>query len=210
MPSFIHDIARRLTPEGALQGPGAAWQPDRDPERAHCVARPHNPKGASCLERHLAPQDMSGIAHAKASSRPAHRFYRNAANSRACILVGMMKGGFLDHFELLCERMQDIACANDLAEATAVRFGRSRRPPRLLLVDVDVISPCHRVVEDLIAFRRAEPETPIIIGSREFRCNDFSMERAAIADASLRLPAAGTELGMALALAVENNGQMAA
>lgn len=210
MPRFIKEFTRSLAPSGTSRGVGRAGRqaqgsestPSFNSERAHQVARP--------VQHRFSPQDLSGLGATDATHWSAYSRQQGYSNARVCILVGLLRGGFLEHFELLADRMQDIACANDIAEATAVRFARIARPMRLLLVDVDVVPGTQSLVGDLIAFRQAEPDTPVVIGSRSFRRNDFSVERAAITDASLRLPAASSEVDAALVAAVENHNRLAA
>jgi hypothetical protein len=75
---------------------------------------------------------------------------------------------------------------------------------RLLIVDIDCFEETSEAVDTLIFWRTLLPGTPMIIGSASFSHHDFSMERRAISDASVRLPCGKTTLMLAIGCAIRN------
>jgi hypothetical protein len=204
MPSFVNEFVRRVSRNSSFPAQSDNW--NSDPERNHCIARP-----CGALRPSLLLEDMSGSLQSDVSFDPTGRSRNRGDTGMACIIVGMMHDGFLPHTELLVENMLDVAAVSDIAAATALRFAHKGRLAHMLLVDIDAQAHYRPIVEDLIAFRRYSGGTaPVVIGSRSFKDNDFSMERAAIADASIRLPASTSDMEVALSVAVVNNGRLAA
>ncbi|MBV0913634.1 hypothetical protein [Anianabacter salinae] len=75
---------------------------------------------------------------------------------------------------------------------------------RVVAVDVDGLGIGASLIDDLAAMRRMAPELLVVLGSTDFARHDFSAERMPIADASVRLPASRTVLGLALCAARTN------
>ncbi len=74
----------------------------------------------------------------------------------------------------------------------------------VIVIDIDIFSETEMAIEALLSFRANFPSTPLVIASRKFSRNDFSHERAPIADASLKLPAARSDLALAIESARAN------
>ena len=78
-----------------------------------------------------------------------------------------------------------------------------RQGTRTLLV-LEVTEPSSDL-ETLLSIRQRFPETVIVIVSPEFTRNDFSCERLAICDASLRLEAGSVAFAVAISAAISNH-----
>ena len=74
----------------------------------------------------------------------------------------------------------------------------------IMLVDVDVFERYGDAVEWLLVLRKVFSELTIIMMSSRFSRNDFSNERKAISDCSLRLPTSPAILAMSLDVARTN------
>ena len=75
----------------------------------------------------------------------------------------------------------------------------------VLVLNIDLIADMHDTVEQLIAVKVALPDVPVIICSRTFSKNNFSLQRRAIADASLRLPCTDVSIALAIESGILNN-----
>jgi hypothetical protein len=91
--------------------------------------------------------------------------------------------------------------------ASAVRLLASRRSAcSLVFVNFDDFSGESRVIDLLRRLRTRVPGLPVILLSRDFRTDDLSQERLAIADVSLVAPVTdSSRIGTALEVAVSNN-----
>lgn len=72
------------------------------------------------------------------------------------------------------------------------------------LVNIDVFGPLEQAVDVLLSLRRTNPSLTIIVLSSDFVRDDTSLERSAIADASLRLPCTPERMRDGLFCAAEN------
>lgn len=75
----------------------------------------------------------------------------------------------------------------------------------LVLIDLESCGGISRIIGDLLAFRRRFVDTPIVLISAESEVDDFSTERLAISDVTLRAPVSVSRLDLALAEAQINN-----
>lgn len=75
----------------------------------------------------------------------------------------------------------------------------------ILLVDLDAFEDIEEAVEMLLELRKSSPFFTVVMLSSTFDRNDFSDERKAIADCSLRLPTNATTLGISLGAARTNS-----
>jgi hypothetical protein len=89
-------------------------------------------------------------------------------------------------------------------DAVAARLSQDVEGPATLVIGIDALGGLQDAVEALLAFRADWPEVGIVIASHHFKRDDFSPERRAIADASLRLPATQSRLGLAIAAAARH------
>lgn len=122
---------------------------------------------------------------------------------RHVVLVG---GGadqsFLDHTFWLEDQVADLQSAAELSDAAAI-VAPLAEDVGLVVVDIDALrSDAVTLLQD---FRSRYPDVAVVIGSRRFARNDFSCERALIADASLRLPARRIAFALAMSSAIHNN-----
>lgn len=75
----------------------------------------------------------------------------------------------------------------------------------LVVVDLESCGGIASIVSDLMAFRQAYVDTPVILISADSEVDDFSTERLAIGDVTLRGPVSVSRLDLALAEAQINN-----
>ncbi|MBT3142173.1 hypothetical protein [Falsiruegeria litorea] len=75
----------------------------------------------------------------------------------------------------------------------------------LLVVFLDGVVDEYEVVEALLLVRKVTKALPIILVSSAFSKNDFSLERVAICDVSLKSPVSRVTVGLAVAQAIANN-----
>lgn len=81
----------------------------------------------------------------------------------------------------------------------------NRRAFGMLVIDVDGFGGADLVVARLADLRKRHPSLPVIVISAEVRFNDFTTERMAICDVTLRAPVSAPALELALAEAAVNN-----
>lgn len=75
----------------------------------------------------------------------------------------------------------------------------------MLVVDIDGFGGPELVVERLMELRRRAPSLPVIVISTEVQFHDFTAERLAVCDITLRAPVSAAALDLALAEASVNN-----
>lgn len=92
----------------------------------------------------------------------------------------------------------------------AIAAAAVSRDPTVLIVDIDMFVNVHVALDVLSTQRRHAPQQVTVIASERFAMHDMSCERAAIADASIRLPVSRPELALALGAAVSNHGFISA
>lgn len=109
-------------------------------------------------------------------------------------------GQFARHHDWLMPLMRSVSLHATLADTRTNAI-----EPRILLIDIDSFPDTEDAVDSLLAQRRFAPHTPLIIGSVTFARHDFSSERRAIADASVRLPVSTAALRLAINSALRNN-----
>lgn len=80
-----------------------------------------------------------------------------------------------------------------------------RGPSAVALVDIDSFGGISRCFDALRAVRRIAPHRPVMIVSRSFRYDDFSLERAPVCDASLAWPSGTESLLAGISVALANN-----
>jgi|GEM_PF-3983947 len=129
---------------------------------------------------------------------------RNAFRGQYFVCVG----------DLYCPSHDIMAWAKTVG-ATAV-FGRS------LMEALDMIQTCQQDIgalfvcaddcddlasslDTLVEFRRNFNSPPVVLMSHDFAMHDFSTDRLAVCDASLRLPLSRTSFGLGLSSALGNN-----
>lgn len=122
---------------------------------------------------------------------------------RCVVMVGGSAGeGLLDHALWLQDHVENLKCTADLGSAAAM-LAPLDVDTGLLVLDIDTLRA--DAVTLLQGFRDRYPDVAVVIGSRRFARNDFSCERALIADASLRLPARRIAFALAMSSAINNN-----
>lgn len=104
----------------------------------------------------------------------------------------------------LTESSVSLEVTKSLAEAS-LAITTSDQKIGLVIVDLDSCGGIASVASDLITFRLKHQRTPVIIISAESAVDDFSTERLAVTDVTLRGPVSMSRLDLALAEAQINN-----
>ncbi len=104
----------------------------------------------------------------------------------------------------LTENAVDLNAADSLRQAN-LSISTSNQPIGLVIVDLESCGGIASVASDLITFRLRHRATPVILISDESAVDDFSTERLAITDVTLRGPVSLSRLDLALAEAQINN-----
>ena len=81
----------------------------------------------------------------------------------------------------------------------------NRRAFGMLILDIDGFGGPELVVARLADLRQRHPSLPVVVISAEVQFNDFTAERLAICDVTLRAPVSAPALELALAEAAVNN-----
>lgn len=104
----------------------------------------------------------------------------------------------------LTENAVDLNSAGSLRQAKA-KIAASNQPIGLVIVDLESCGGIASVASELLTFRLQHKTTPVILISDESAVDDFSTERLAITDVTLRGPVSLSRLDLALAEAQINN-----
>jgi hypothetical protein len=75
----------------------------------------------------------------------------------------------------------------------------------LVVVNVDTLADIDDAVDRLLVLKTVCPDVPVVIGSTTFAKNNFTQQRRAITDASVRLPCSASVLALAIDASVRNN-----
>jgi hypothetical protein len=75
----------------------------------------------------------------------------------------------------------------------------------VLVVNIDVFPDLEDAIENLLGAKNMVSTVPIVICSKAFSVNNFSLQRRAIADSSLRLPCNDVSLALAIESGIMNN-----
>lgn len=111
----------------------------------------------------------------------------------------------------LCDRVNVVAAAARSVTAfdsfeDAVTLALTKmKSNTLLVVNIDVFPDMEDAVETLLAAKNLLGNVPVVICSTTFAKNNFSLQRRAIADASLRLPCSDASLALALESGINNS-----
>lgn len=119
-------------------------------------------------------------------------------------LISDFSSGFRSHVEWLSSLVPNVELNSNPCEAFQL-ISALKPYSSIAVVDIDMFGDLGIAVEDLSTFRREAPMVPVVIGSRDFKCNDFSSERSMIADSSMVLPASKEDFGMAIGAAINNH-----
>lgn len=108
-----------------------------------------------------------------------------------------------------CEQWLASACLDTRRVSSLTSAGQlidsGQRRVGLVIVDLDRCGGIARIASDLMVFRKVRPDIPVILVSADSVVDDFSTERLAIADVTLRAPVSMSRLDLALAEAQVNN-----
>ena len=120
------------------------------------------------------------------------------------ICIGQLTSPIWAHFDWLGDVAISITSSID-PMAGLVRA--SKLPPNrlLLLCDIDGFDELEQAVEALVQFRRDYPDVTVVVASKGFGAHDFGVERAMLADASVKLPTGKVAMGLALGAAISNH-----
>ena len=123
---------------------------------------------------------------------------------RRILLVAEPRSSIQTHLGWLDQNTRGVYAYGTLAQAVAAAAVSG--DPTVLIVDIDMFVNVHVALDVLSTQRQHAPNQVTVIASERFTMHDMSCERAAIADASIRLPVSRPELALALVAAVSNNG----
>ncbi|SPJ29200.1 hypothetical protein [Falsiruegeria mediterranea] len=98
---------------------------------------------------------------------------------------------------------RSISYCMDPAQAW-MRVDQLEEEMTVFFIDIDTFEETVNVVEKLLSLRQKKPSLSIVILSRTFARNDFSIVRQAIADCSLKLPTTTMTLGLSIGAARSN------
>lgn len=124
-----------------------------------------------------------------------------------CVASTMSGGLGLSIAEAVADKGYHVDVCDNLHEAL---YSITRLPSRWSLVIVD-FDECERsmdldeIVDELACFRSDTPHIPIITLSSGFARDDFGLERLAISDLSIRLPATTNKIFDSVRIACDNN-----
>ena len=101
------------------------------------------------------------------------------------------------------------AAAKSVASLDSVAAAVSRKinnvhAKTILIINIDIFADMGDAVEELLAAKTKLPFVPVIICSRTFAKNNFTLQRRAIAGASLRLPCNDVSIALAIESAIIN------
>lgn len=111
----------------------------------------------------------------------------------------------------LFEQVDDIASwaasVTQVADIDTVMAMVLPQPPQdvLVVINIDTMDGTDNAVESLLALKMACPDVPVVIGSVTFSRNNFTQQRRAITDASVRLPCSSAALALAIESSVMNS-----
>jgi hypothetical protein len=75
----------------------------------------------------------------------------------------------------------------------------------VIVVDCEHLDDVDSAIEFGLWLRREVPQVPVVFASREFKRHDFSTNRSAICDASLRMPLSRSAFFLGISAAIENH-----
>lgn len=122
-----------------------------------------------------------------------------------CRLVDHEAGDLAAHAYWLHQRMRLRVLGEPCAQALQAPGSASER--ELLLVNIDVYRSLDDAVPALVSLRRQFPKLAVVIASTRFHRHDFGSDRAALADASVRLPASRATIEIAISHALSAAGK---
>jgi len=74
-----------------------------------------------------------------------------------------------------------------------------------LVVNIDLTAELEMTLDELYELKYLFPEVPVLLCSSNFARSNFSLQRRAIADSSLRLPCSSAALALAIEATVQNS-----
>lgn len=171
------------------------------------LTRVFNVALASLREAVVPRRVAKPVASAKPAPIPTFELIaRDAVGDRDILVLDDRSGFISDRAPVIGRVARSVAFATSTEATLEAIAGRKGNDDLLLVIDIDSFDSASRAVTCLSEFRRRKPAIPVVIASRDFARNDFSTERAAIADASLRLPCTSVSLALGVGAAVANNG----
>lgn len=111
----------------------------------------------------------------------------------------------------LLQRVDDVAAAArsvtavDSLEDAVILAMKNTPASALFVINIDIFNNTEDAVLRLLAAKNLLGDTPVIICSTAFAINNFSSQRRAIADASLRLPCSNASLAIAIESGINNS-----
>ncbi|MBR2655611.1 MAG: hypothetical protein IKD58_03820 [Loktanella sp.] len=119
-------------------------------------------------------------------------------------VVDQISGALFHKVDTVAAASRSVAAFENLADALMLA-SQNMQSNVILIVNIDIAGDLDSIVEQLLAARVELPEMPVIICSETFSTNDFTAQRRAIADSSLRLPSSDTWVALAIESGISNN-----
>lgn len=126
-----------------------------------------------------------------------------AAMSQLVITVDPQRQMWLPGLQNISLKSRDVINVNSLSPVSDI-LSEHGDGPALVIVNLDEFPCLDDIVCALLVLRSDHPSAAVIIGSAAFQKSDFSSERKAIADVSVRLPASETTIMLAVSQAIGN------
>jgi hypothetical protein len=124
--------------------------------------------------------------------------------NRTIYVVDNGAGSLLDQTRKVAAAAQGVVRLNDLDTAVDLMLDRDGAD-MALIVNIDLTAELEMAVDELYELKHLFPEVPVLICSSNFARSNFSLQRRAIAEASLRLPCSSAALALAIEAAVHNS-----
>lgn len=118
-------------------------------------------------------------------------------------LVGPYNSPLVSCMDWLRDRVAGVSLSR-LQDACAMPESAAQQQ-LILILDLDAFGDLEEAIDWLLDLRSHRPEVVVLAASADFRSDDFSRERLAIADASLKLPASRSRLMSGLISALNNH-----
>jgi hypothetical protein len=77
----------------------------------------------------------------------------------------------------------------------------------LVVVNIDTLADIDKAVDRLLVLKAVCPHVPVVIGSTTFARHNFTQQRRAITDASVRLPCSSGALALAIEASLQTTAQ---
>jgi hypothetical protein len=190
--------------EALLPQRSSAAGPEISHSYQHAVSRPIHPDLAST--RHLASHfgNLAREIASEASDTPTP-YYAGMLEDAPAAVISSNPGALLSYRSWFKAALNmDTHCRPDI-EAALDRLRTHPRAWSILIIEIDGLGGITAVIDQLMDLRKRVPEIPVIVVTSEIQSSDYSTERLAICDVTLREPVWHALLEIGLGEAIVNN-----